>query len=178
MTFREATFEDYERIANFHALSWKRTYRGLISDDYLDRLVDQERLDFWGERMNTPDPQRLVLLAEEDEQLMGFVCIFADYDPKFGAFVDNLHAHPDAKRRGIGAQLLQRAAAWAYAKHPHTPLYLWVLEGNHNARGFYERMGAISYEQVVKSSAYAQNSSEIRCVWSDAEVLGEYSPLG
>ncbi|MCU0341841.1 MAG: GNAT family N-acetyltransferase, partial [Spirosomaceae bacterium] len=171
MTFKEATFEDYERIARLHALSWKRTYRGLISDDYLDNQVDEERLEAWRERMSTPDPTRLVLMAEEGEQLMGFVCIFSDYDPVFGAFIDNLHAHPDHKRGGIGLQLIQRAAAWACERHPHTPLYLWVLEGNHNARGFYEHIGAISHERVVRNSPYAQNSSEIRCVWPDAQVL-------
>ena len=170
ITFREATYDDYEAIAQLHALSWQRTYRGMLKDEFLDHLVVQERLDAWQKRLSQPAEKRLVLLAEKEHELVGFVCIFADYDPVFGAFIDNLPVHPDLKRHGIGANLIHKAAAWACAQTAHTPLYLWVLEKNHNARRFYEQVGAVNHESQVDNSIYSQNSVELRYVWADADT--------
>ena len=41
--FREATAQDAGLISHIYATSWRRAYRGLIAQDYLDRLPE----DYW-----------------------------------------------------------------------------------------------------------------------------------
>ena len=42
--YRIATANDIEAIANLHALSWQNSYRGMLSDDYLDNHVLADRI--------------------------------------------------------------------------------------------------------------------------------------
>ena len=35
MTYRNATHEEAEAIADLHAKSWQTAYRGILSDDFL-----------------------------------------------------------------------------------------------------------------------------------------------
>ena len=39
--FREATAEDAGLISHIYASSWRKSYRDLISADYLERLPDE-----------------------------------------------------------------------------------------------------------------------------------------
>ena len=52
---RKASRRDLAEIARLHALSWRRSYRGLLSDDYLDNEVDQELQRHWTEACIEPD---------------------------------------------------------------------------------------------------------------------------
>jgi GNAT superfamily N-acetyltransferase len=50
-----------------------------------------------------PDGTRRITLAEADDRLMGFICAFGGHDPIWGSLIDNLHVHPSAKGKGLGA---------------------------------------------------------------------------
>jgi GNAT superfamily N-acetyltransferase len=54
--------------------------------------------------------------------------------------LDNLHALPGYQGIGVGKLLLRAAEDWARAQGA-AQLYLYVLEGNTPAIGFYERQG-------------------------------------
>lgn len=63
------------------------------------------------------------------------------FDPGPGAIlIDNLHVRPDLKGKGIGRALLADAMLRAQGAGL-TSAYLSVLDGNHRARHFYERLG-------------------------------------
>ena len=51
---REAVYEDCANIAALHAESWQRAYRGILSDDFLDHFVLEDRLAVWSERFSAP----------------------------------------------------------------------------------------------------------------------------
>jgi len=77
----DASPRDVEAIASLHAQSWRNAYRGMLADDYLDRHVEADRLEFWRARFaNVPADRRLVLQASVDGKLMGFVCVLLDAD--------------------------------------------------------------------------------------------------
>jgi hypothetical protein len=44
MIYRQAQPVDAPSIAQLHADSWRRTYRGLFSDDFLDNRADDDRI--------------------------------------------------------------------------------------------------------------------------------------
>ena len=54
MEMRAATIDDVASIASLHADSWRRSYRGIYSDAYLDDEAPAERLLAWTERFANP----------------------------------------------------------------------------------------------------------------------------
>ncbi|KAB2932692.1 MAG: GNAT family N-acetyltransferase [Leptonema illini] len=106
MILRFATVEDTEAIATLHAESWRTSYRGMLRDEYLDKDVFQDRKDLWMSRLFSPAENQCIILAEEDDELCGFICAFGNDDPRWGTLIDNLHVRQDRKGLGIGKALI------------------------------------------------------------------------
>lgn len=142
MRFRDATLADAPSIATLHAGSWRRAYRGMLSDEYLDADLESDRTRVWVGRLTTPKLKQRVVLAEISDQLAGFACAFGSEDPDLGTLLDNLHVRDDFQHQGIGAELMMQIALWCEAEFAGEGLFLWVLEANLQARRFYEHLGA------------------------------------
>ena len=67
MRYREATADDVEAIAQLHADSWRRNYRGAFRDAFLDGPVVGERRTVWAERLTSPASSRYTVVVEQDE---------------------------------------------------------------------------------------------------------------
>ncbi|MFI0937835.1 GNAT family N-acetyltransferase [Streptomyces sp. NPDC021020] len=147
--FRYAGPGDAEAVARLHADSWRRHYRGAYSDAYLDGDVVADRLAVWSGRLAAPEGTRTVLAEDPSGDFLGFVHVVLDDDPKWGSLVDNLHVTAARQRTGVGRALLARAAAEAVAHASSPALYLWVLEQNTPAQGFYAAMGAAHAETLL-----------------------------
>ena len=143
MRFRQATASEAPAIAALHAESWRTHYRGAYRDEYLDGDVHEDRLRVWNERLSTPAPNQFVVLALEDDDLIGFACVYGGDDATWGSLLDNIHVRPGHQHRGVGASLMAEVAAWCRANYADCGLYLWVLEQNRQAQRFYQRFGAI-----------------------------------
>jgi GNAT superfamily N-acetyltransferase len=177
--FRLAGPSDAPAVAELHADSWRRHYRGAYADAFLDGDVVSDRLAVWADRLGAggdPGGQHTVL-AEQDGQLIGFAHTIFGKDAKWGALLDNLHVCHRHQRRGLGAQLL-RLSGEAVADHaPGSGLYLWVLEQNTRAQAFYQSLGGTSVErgEVPPPGGVPGrlNGSPacFRYVWLDPETL-------
>lgn len=65
MELRLAEYKDYERIAQLHADSWKRHYRGILTNTYLDSEAIDDKLLIWQTRLTNPPFNQHIVLAEE-----------------------------------------------------------------------------------------------------------------
>jgi len=178
MIFRNAESSDCEALAHLHALSWRRSYQGILAQEFLDNCVEDDRRLIWRARLADPKSEtQLARVAVEEAAIVAFVCVFLDQDERWGALVDNVHVHPDLKGRGIGRQLMAHAVSWVIDRRPASPLHLWVFEENHSARGFYERLGGISVERSLHHAPDGYDVPAIRYVWSDlAKLVEELNP--
>lgn len=168
---RPAQFSDHTSIAKLHADNWKRTYRGILSDHYLDNEVDNDRLNLWHQRFLSPAPNQYVIVAISEDTLVGFCCVYLDNDPFFGSLIDNLHVSSDVQKSGIGKKLVQEAAKYVSDQATLKKMYLWVYESNLNARLAYEKMGGMHFETTVKAGADGTVSGTCRIVWDDVSKL-------
>jgi ribosomal protein S18 acetylase RimI-like enzyme len=171
--YRSATAGDARAVASLHARSWREGYRGSFSDAFLDGDLLGERLAVWRERLERPPAAQLVLLAVEEAQLLGFVCVYGEDDSLWGSFVDNLHVAAEAKRRGVGATLMRRAGAWLAERWPDQGVYLWVLEVNAPARRFYERLGGRNAEVATMETHGGAVVQSCRYTWSRPALLAD-----
>jgi ribosomal protein S18 acetylase RimI-like enzyme len=133
-----STADTADLIARLHVESWRRVYRGLYSDRFLDVDALGERQRFWRQRL--PELKRTggeVFLAQVEGVAAGFACV----EPGAGrAFIDNLHVLPAFQGRGLGVALVERCAAWA-RRRGYRQLVLYVFESNVRALGFYRATG-------------------------------------
>jgi len=166
VTLVPAGLDDAAAIAALHVKSWRSAYRGLVPDEFLAGPVEYDRNTLWEARLSVPDEARLVLKAVDQASIMvGFTCVLRDADPAWGPLLDNLHVTPDLKRRGIGARLLRASRAWSSAVAPGQPMHLWVIEGNTQARHFYDREGGQVVERQILELTAGIHVPSLRYVW-------------
>lgn len=174
--FRPAGPDDAEQVAQLHADSWRRHYRGAYADTFLDGDIAVERGAVWTTRLASPAGTATVL-AEYDDRLVGFVHVILDHDPKWGSLLDNLHVRHDQHRLGIGTQLLTRAAAAVTERAASNAMYLWVLEQNTSAQLFYRTAGGTAVETAPvpppggDPSRLTGDPHCLRIVWPDTAQL-------
>jgi len=142
MQYRIANINDLENLAKLHAESWRNSYRGIFSDEFLDNEVWNERRNSWANRFSSPKDNQRVLIATDNNKICGFICAFGNENSKWGTFIDNLHVSKTAQGKGVGKQLMHLIARWADESFDNKGVYLEVLEDNLNARRFYHRIGA------------------------------------
>lgn len=151
LRFRAARPEDAEAVAALHTDSWRRHYRGAYSDAFLDEEAPEFLGRLWTERLTEPGPQAYTLLAESEDEgvLVGLAHTILDQDPRWGAFVDNLHVRYAVKRQGIGSRLLALTAQTVRRRSSTWGLHLWVLEQNTAAQAFYATQGGKRVERAA-----------------------------
>lgn len=115
ISYRIANTSDIESIAIIHSNSWKRSYRGIYTDHYLDFEVDNDRMKVWKQRFESPENQHIIV-AEFENKVIGFICIFLNKETEFGSLIDNLQAKFEFQGKGIGKMLLQKAAIYIKQK--------------------------------------------------------------
>jgi hypothetical protein len=169
---RRATPDDAQAVARLHAESWRSAYRGSLSDEYLEERVFADRLSLWSEKFSSRDSDALlVLLASCGAEPIGFVCAILDQDETWGALIDNLHVLPAWKGKGLGRKLMVEAARWVAGRRPGSPLHLWVIEGNEEARSFYERLGGRPLDRKLWSAPDGSAAGLVRYVWNDVTCV-------
>ena len=171
LALREAGTADAPAVAALHAASWRTAYRGILADAYLDGPVDADRLDLWRERLAAPSPRRITLLAEAAGALVGFACCVVDEDPRWGSLIDNLHAAPESRGRGIGRALLRGAAFRLGRAAPGRPVHLWCLDDNAPAMGFYRRVGGTAADRDMTPERGGTTNAVTRIVWPSPGAL-------
>jgi GNAT superfamily N-acetyltransferase len=168
---RQAVTSDAETIAALHTESWRSSYRGILSDDYLDGAIFEERKAYWQESLNAPEPERrLILIAEQAGEAVAFVSVYLDEEPAYGALLHNLHVRPLLKGQGLGKLLMFEAAQWTLEQNVNQ-MYLWVFEANSEARKFYETLGGKAVEEKPQSVAGNVERNLLRYVWHDLHLL-------
>lgn len=126
-------------VARVHVRAWQAAYRGLISDEFLDRLRPEDRAPRYD--FSHADPKKPhTMVAVEGTEICGFVTVSASRDVDMKGFGElmALYVDPDRWRQGFGTALVRagrdRLMEWGYRN-----AHLWLLAGNLRAGRFYVR---------------------------------------
>lgn len=170
--YRTATRFDADQVAALHADSWRRHYRGVYSDAYLDGDVLADRRAFWTERLSQPAASQFTIVAERAGRLVGFAHTRLDEDPTWGAQLESLHVSHELTRQGVGTRLMSETARTLLERRPTSSLYLWVLEENTAAQAFYAARGGVCVGREVRGPFPGGGwAPELRYAWVNPSVL-------
>jgi GNAT superfamily N-acetyltransferase len=167
--------DDADAVAALHAASWRSAYRGVFSDQYLDHEADAERRHAWRQRLSAPGADWGLVAEDAGGRLLGFAYVMPAHDPVWGDYLDNLHVAPDLKGGGMGRRLMQGVAHRLRSDGSKLPLFLWVLDANTTARGFYERLGAEIRDLQLSDPLAGQQHPVWRCVWHRPGLLLDHA---
>lgn len=171
INLREIESRDAELIAVMHTTSWRTAYRGILSDEYLDGGIAEERRAEWRRRLSAPSADALGFIALLDNEPVGFVFGFQNEHDRWGTIVDNLHVLPGWKGRGIGRQLMARFAAALIERGDQAGVFLWVYEKNTAARRFYGSIGGSMVETTDYEVPGGGEARILRITWNSPRDL-------
>jgi len=139
---RPAVPDDLMMIASVLVRTWRATFRGIISDGYLDAMTVEDQAIRHARRLRLPGSCLMVAVDMTEMRVIGF----ANYGkargmpPAFDRELYELYLLPEFHGAGIGSALV-RAVATHCRETGASSLFAWVLKDNPN-RVFYERIGA------------------------------------
>ena len=162
MVIRAAETKDLENIADLYVRNHKSTYRGLLSDDYLDALTTASARAKWEEKMSAKDARLLV--AEREGEFLGFAAVMPDPELEQTLYLESLHVAESARGKGVGTALI-RACAQLAEKDGFQKMSVCIVRGNHSAGDLYRRLGAEHHSFFEDDFGGTVSSSE-KLVWS------------
>jgi ribosomal protein S18 acetylase RimI-like enzyme len=134
-----AEFQDFEL-----ALEADRLPGAQVAGAHLAYLMEQ-----------CADKRGTILVAADDNNVSGFVCVWIDEDfgehlalPAQAAYVSDLVVSQTRRRNGVGQELMHAAERFA-REHAAPLLTVNVLAANRVARAFYAAGGYREYELLL-----------------------------
>lgn len=170
LNIKPAELSHHKAISKLHAENWRQHYRGIMSDTFLAGRVQQDRLEFWQQRLHAPVANQRVIIALLNETLAGFACLYLNDNETYGTLLDNLHVDTHYRGLGIGKKLITDCAGQV-CKEGNGKLYLYVYEKNKVARRFYENLSGIHTETFNEQTVDGMNVMVCRYAWPDASVI-------
>lgn len=174
ITIRPATLTDAPGIAHAHVESWRTSYKGIISDEFLANLSEERRTQAWTDILSHPEhPAFLLVATDETGQIVGFVSGRPDRenDSEYTGEVGAIYLQKQAQGQGTGRKLMQ-AAASELIQRGHQSMMLWVLRDNTQARKFYEAIGG-QYLREKPIEIGVQTLIEVAYGWKNLRLLAE-----
>lgn len=142
MRLRLATAADVPAIARVHLDSWRATYRGLVSESFVQTRNYEQTEVRWRDFMATTTSE--TYLIQCGDRTVGILTMGAardmDVDVARTGEIWGLYLLPEHWRKGIGMQVMAEAERMLKSQGYET-VVLWVLGSNDPARRFYEAMG-------------------------------------
>ncbi len=136
-TIEEPNPDDAEELARLHVLVWQQAYAGLLPDDHLAALDVAAFTERWRSRLAGEVPGDTWIVRDED----GIVAFASsgpgrDADGPVGLELYAINLLDRTQGTGLADALMDLAVG-------DRPAYLWVLDGNDRAMGFYRRHGFV-----------------------------------
>lgn len=147
MQIRAAQPTDAAEVARVHVASFRSAHRNMLPDELLDGLSVESREEMWRRMLAERAETHFLFVAVDGERIIGFAAggpptgdepTEADYAGK----IYTIYLLAEAQGQGAGRSLLERVLT-EFRSREQSPVFLWVLKENMQARGFYERMGGV-----------------------------------
>lgn len=156
-----ATINDANEIARIHVEAWRAAYKGIVPDSYLLNLSIEKRTKNWHNALSKSTNGTMLALNQSD-RIVGWVSFGScrDDDGMGIGEINAIYLLPDHWGKKIGKELMIFAES-ELTNMGYKVITLWVLELNHRARRFYEKLG-YKYDGTAKKHNF------------DGIVLDEY----
>ncbi|KGR76546.1 GNAT family N-acetyltransferase [Ureibacillus manganicus] len=169
MNIRKATKDDAKGIAKVHVDSWRTTYKGIISEEFLNNLSYEQRTELW--IRNLSQTENYVIVAENSEgEIVGFA-VFAKRETNTvsnSTDLTSIYLLEEYQGKGIGKALLKELFS-QIKQQGYEKVFVDVLDKNKTC-AFYEHYGAKLYK-TVQIKIGGKPLVERIYVWDNVEAV-------
>jgi ribosomal protein S18 acetylase RimI-like enzyme len=142
MEIHRARAKDAPALARVHVDSWRAAYGGLVPDSSRQAFSYEWREEQFRQSLAAGAEETHLIRVEGE--VVGFLTLGAardsDLDTDRTGEIWGIYISPGYWRRGIGQRLAEEAQRMLRSRG-YEDAVLWVLEGNQQARAFYEAVG-------------------------------------
>jgi GNAT superfamily N-acetyltransferase len=173
LIIRRAELSDAQAIAKVQVDTWRTTYKGIMSDEFLSALSYEKGKTTWQKILSDPSPDRFGYVASDaSETVMGFILGGPEREGsrEYAGEIYAIYVLEAFQRRAVGRRLTG-ALVQRLLDAGMLSLLVWVLEKN-RFRAFYEALGGqpLGQKQV---SVGGRELVEVAYGWRDVPVLIE-----
>jgi len=158
-----------------HIDSWRTTYKGIVTKEYLEGLSYSDREAWWFERLHL---SKYIFVAENElgqvgKSIIGFCAGRTNrsaMDSAYEAELGSMYILEEYRGRGVG-RVLFVSLVRAFIENRSKSMIVWVLAKNPYRR-FYESLGGLyirSQEIQIGGSSF----EEVAYGWTDLKGLLE-----
>ena len=145
---RKVNSNDAVILANIQTESWRAAFRGILTDEDLERLTNIDKVtDMYARLLATGKENGYIGEIDGEAHCIAWWDKSRDADMSDDAEIICIHSLPNNWRRGYGSLLMDRLLADVSNAGFHKVM-LWVFADNHRARAFYEAKGFVSTDKV------------------------------
>ena len=104
---REAKSEDVTGIAKVHVDSWRTTYKGIVSDEYLKGLTYESKRKMWESAISRGG---VYVAVNEKNEVVGFSCGGLDQSgdyPSYKGKIYTIYLLEEYQGKGLGKKLIE-----------------------------------------------------------------------
>lgn len=190
MIIREANINDAFSIAKVHIDTWRTTYKGIVPDEYLNKMDYDQRGKKWQSIISDASKVGKYIFVAEDEVagIVGFAScgLDRDGDELYKGELYAIYIFKEYQNKGIGRMLLNRVVN-KFIELKINSMIIWALENNYTACRFYEANGGKSVKEkyitigndTLKEVAYGWLNIDSNKKWEVSmfvitKLIGEY----
>lgn len=170
MSVRAAHPAEAAEIARVHVASFRSAHRSMLPDEFLDALSVESREEMWRRMLTERAETHFLFVALDGEQIIGFAAGGPHTGDQpgnppsgYAGKIYTIYLLPEAQGQGTGRELLECILA-EFRRREQSPVFLWVLKDNMQARGFYEHMGGELVEEKQEDFA-GQPTTQVAYAW-------------
>lgn len=152
--------DNIDDVSFVYAQSWKTAYKGIIPQEYLDRIHETRWSGILVNELSN------LWIVCDGKKIIGSSTYAPAKNKEYCGWgeIISIYLLPSYFHRGIGTKLL-RASMNELFSMGYDNLYLWVLEENHLARQFYEKNGFKFNGDTLESVIGGRSLNELRYVY-------------
>lgn len=167
INIRTATIEDAKQIAFVHIDSWRTTYSGILTEEYLDKLNLQEKTNYWIQLLTKQSDN--VFVAVNQGEIVGFASAGESREENgFDSEVYAIYVLQQHQQKNIGRLLMTKTAKYLQ-NCGYNSIYVWVLADN-SSKQFYKRLGGEQFDKK-EIEINGQQLIEIAYGWRELNKL-------
>lgn len=145
MEIRKAILADAASIAKVQVDSWRTTYQGIVSEEFLSAMSYEEREQKWKNSI----PEQAIFVALEQGIIVGFAVGGMERSGNYSAYQGELYAIyilEEHQGKGIGKALVSAVVQRLLEQNIFSRTICALVENP--ACGFYEKMGGKKIDTI------------------------------
>ena len=169
MEIRLATIEDIDKIGALYVNNHRKTYRNLLSDEYINGLTTEYGVQKWGTYLAAGENR--IWVAYEEETFLGFVAGTIDAELENTWYLDSLHVTEESRGKGVGTTLIKTIGQYAL-EQGYQVMSICIVKGNDNAGNLYQKLGARPWKDFEDDFCGTISQSQ-KLLWENLDIFKE-----